>query len=188
MCRRKLRPTGKRTVWLKLTVWPCCAGRWCGRDTHKPRGDGPRYVSGAGVLQKTDSSATKRGGTRNATGLGDCTGGGRASPADGADETPTSPGGMGLGTYQERECSRRRIHPLLSGEARGTQMAWGIALGEAVLRRPMVRARTSTTPGGMGLGTYQGRKCLEKQSFPLLSGEASMVGAGAKLGAVITRW
>ena len=91
------------------------------------------YVSEAWVLQKTDSSATKRGGTRNANGL------------------------------------------------------W-IALGEAVLRRPMVRTRTDTSPVRMGLGTGQGRECLEKQSFPLLSGEASVVGAGAELGAVITRW
>ena len=33
---------------------------------------------------------TKRGCTRNANGLGDCTGGGRASPAGCAGETPTT--------------------------------------------------------------------------------------------------
>ena len=26
---------------------------------------------------------------------------------------------VGFGTYQKRECSRRRIHPLLNGEAAG---------------------------------------------------------------------
>ena len=92
---------------------------------------------------------------------------------------------VGLGTYRVRECSRRRIHPLLNGEVSevGSVRIGGVG-GEksvftsgAVLRRPVVRTRTSTTPVQMGLGTYQERGCLEKRIFPLLNGEAAGVGS-----------
>ena len=70
---------------------------------------------------------------------------------------------VGFGTYQERGCSRRRIHPLLNRETlpdwRGNRGVGGektVFTSRAVLRRPSVRTRTSTTPVRMGLGGIRG--------------------------------